>query len=488
MEQNRFRCHISIILNRVAGLIVFAVLIIYNNLNEVIKVIKSGRLPEGKMVVGFGILLIITIIYTIWNFMRWYKTWIMFENESIVIERNTWNRKVNTIGMKNISNVNLEQNLFQRVIGVYQVKLDTNSASTANSTDVDIVLSEKMARAFQKNILAHLGEGNSEQAELQQEEQVVHQNEIAYSSSQLVKHCLSTLKISWLLLGLFTMVTAIIGLRQQVNEISDLLDMLGAIIAILAFLATTIWNLVGDFFRLYDFHVYRSGNKLYLSYGLFNKREYIIPVEKINAVVIHQNLMARIMKRQYVELVCIGLGDEKKEGTQIMLASTMKELEANMKLLLPEYANKIHVSLEKQPRSVIATKIPGYLLQITLGAICAVCVYLSVAESLLGVIFAAIAVLLLRIFQEILWYKTTGLYCDEAGLAIATGVFTKRITFLDYYKIQTLKMKQGPFRKKYNLHQGEMHILAAAHSSVYMTGSYPEEVFGQMQQGMLRKS
>jgi uncharacterized membrane protein YdbT with pleckstrin-like domain len=345
-----------------------------------------------------------------------------------------------------------------------------------------------MARAFQKNVLAHLGQEKNVQEVSGQEAKEEHHEEIAYSSAQLVKHCFSTLKLSWLLIGLATMITAIIGLQQQVDEVSDLLDMLGAIIAILAFLATTIWNLVGDFFRLYDFRVYRSGNKLYLTYGLFNKREYVIPVEKINAVVIHQNLMARIMKRQYVELVCIGLGDEKKEGTQIMLASTMEELEANMKLLLPEYANKIHISLEKQPRSVIATKVPGYLVQALIGAVGAVCVYLRTPESLLGLIFATVAVLLLRVFQEILWYKTTELYCDEAGLAIASGVFTKRITYLDYYKIQTLKMKQGPFRKKYSLHQGEMHILAAAHSSVYVTGSYPEIVFEQMHLAMLRKS
>lgn len=483
MEQNRFRCHISIILNKVAGLIVFAAILIYNNLSEVVKVIKSGRLPEGKMLFVLGILVVVTVVYAIWNFMRWFKTWIMFENESIVIERNTLNRKVNTIGMKNISNVNLEQNLFQRVIHVYQVKLDTNSASTANSTDVDIVLSEKMARAFQKNVLAHLG-----QEQMEFEEKAEHPQEITYTGAQLVKHCLSTLKISWLLLGIATMLTAIIGLREQVDEISDLLDMLAAIIAILVFLGTTIWNLVGDYFRLYDFRAYRSGRKLYLSYGLFNKKEYIIPVEKINAVVIHQNLMARILKRQYVELVCIGLGDEKQEGTQIMLASTKEELEANMQLLLPEYANKIHISLEKQPISVIMTKIPGYLVQVIICAACAIGAYMLKPEWLLGEIMATVAVLVIRVIREMLWYKTTGLFCDENGLAIANGVFSKRITYLDYYKMQTLKMNQGPFRRKYDLYQGTMHILADKLSSVYETGSYPEEVFEQIHQGMLRKN
>ena len=483
MEQNRFRCHISIILNRVAGLFVFAGILIYNNLNDVIKVLKSGKLPEGKMVFILGALLVVTVLYAIFNFMRWYKTWIMFENESIVIERNTLNRKVNTIGMKNVSNVNLEQNLFQRLIHVYQVKLDTNSASTADTTDVDIVLSETMARAFQKTVLEHLG-----QEKTVSEEKTDHQQEITYNGAQIVKHCLSTLKISWLILGIATMVFAIIGLREQIDEVSDLLDMLGAVVAITAFLATTIWNLVGDFFHLYDFHAYRSGNKLYLSYGLLKKREYMIPVEKINAVIIRQNLMARILKRQYVELVCIGLGDEKKEGTQIMLASTKEELEANMKLLLPEYANKIPISLEKQPISVIASKIPGYLFGTVLLIACAVGVYIIKPEWLLPEILVFVVIVFGCVIIEILRYRTVGLLCDESGLALADGVFTKRIVYLDYNKMQTIKMKQGPFRKKYQLHQGELHILAATLYSTYITGSYPEAVFEQIHQGMLRKS
>lgn len=171
-----------------------------------------------------------------------------------------------------------------------------------------------------------------------------------------------------------------------------------------------------------------------------------------------------------------------------MLASTKEELEANMKLLLPEYADKIPVSLDKQPISVIASKIPGYLFQAVILIAFAVGVYIMKPEWLLPEILVFVGIILIWVTVEILRYRTVGLLCDGAGLALADGVFAKRIVYLDYNKMQTIKMKQGPFRKKYHLHQGELHILAATLYSTYITGSYPEPVFEQIHQGMLRKS
>ena len=77
---------------------------------------------------------------------------------SIVIEQNTLNRKKNTIGIKNISNVNTEQNLFEMLLGTYKVKLDTNSLSTADKTDVKIVLKKAQAEWFKNAVMSLMEE------------------------------------------------------------------------------------------------------------------------------------------------------------------------------------------------------------------------------------------------------------------------------------------------------------------------------------------
>ena len=52
---------------------------------------------------------------------------------------NTINKKINTFGIKNIANINIEQNIFERIISTCKVKIDTDSRSTADETDIEIV-------------------------------------------------------------------------------------------------------------------------------------------------------------------------------------------------------------------------------------------------------------------------------------------------------------------------------------------------------------
>ena len=70
-----------------------------------------------------------------------------------MIERNTWNKKKNTIGLKNISNVNTEQNLLEMLLGTCKVKLDTNSMSTSDKTDVKIILKKAEAEQFRLYVM-----------------------------------------------------------------------------------------------------------------------------------------------------------------------------------------------------------------------------------------------------------------------------------------------------------------------------------------------
>ena len=82
----------------------------------------------------------VTIQFLGWQLWIWSKTYIYVLNHAIIIEKNTMKKEKETIGIKNISNVNLEQNLFERLLRTCKVKLDTNSLSTADSTDVQILL------------------------------------------------------------------------------------------------------------------------------------------------------------------------------------------------------------------------------------------------------------------------------------------------------------------------------------------------------------
>lgn len=508
MEQNRFRCHISIVFEKIWAVVAFLLLTMINNIKDVIESISDlNRLKENGMELyaGLGLVLLALVLYVGIYLIRWAKTWIMFEDESIVIERNTLNRKVNTIGMKNISNVNLEQNLFQRLIHVYQVKLDTNSASTADTTDVSIVLGEKQARAFQKRILEHIDGGSGyvqtpeAEGDAKRSEPVSGQHEadayrqITYSGKDVITHCLSTLSIFWLIAAIVSIGGGIYSLISSFSEKGNLLEAFGGLFAIWAFAAAAVWKLIGNYFKLYGFSAKRAGDKIYLSYGLLKKREYMIPVNKINSVIVCQNMVARLLKRQYVELVCVGLGDEQDEGAQIMLACKREEMLQHMQTLLPEYMEELKAPLNLQKKCSIICKIPSYLIWLgiyaaALGVVCAWKPQYFHWELLVFVVIC-----IWNVFCEILRYHTVGISCSTGaddtgctgGISIASGTFEKRVVYIRYDKLQILKQSQGPLYRRFGLYKGEVHILAAALNSVFETGAYPAEVFETIHQGML---
>ena len=86
--------------------------------------------------------------------------------------------------------------------------------------------------------------------------------------------------------------------------------MLGSVTVIIFGFFSSLWDIAKGFIQYYDFKAKRQGNKIYLSYGLFKKVHYTIPVEKINAVKLTQSLQARITGRYMAEVINVGMGDD----------------------------------------------------------------------------------------------------------------------------------------------------------------------------------
>ena len=49
-----------------------------------------------------------------------------------------------------IANINIEQNIFERIISTCKVKIDTDSRSTADETDIEIVLKKDIANEMKE--------------------------------------------------------------------------------------------------------------------------------------------------------------------------------------------------------------------------------------------------------------------------------------------------------------------------------------------------
>ena len=146
-QNKRFRNHISIILEQTGAVIIAVFVLVVTQLFQSFDEITEADL---SFITNRGMLILLAVaallaVSLISQFLVWAKTYISIEENAIVIEKGRVNKKKNTIGIRNISNINLEQNLIEMLFGTCKVKLDTNSLSTADSTDVKIVLKKSDA-------------------------------------------------------------------------------------------------------------------------------------------------------------------------------------------------------------------------------------------------------------------------------------------------------------------------------------------------------
>ena len=75
------------------------------------------------------------------------------------------------------------------IIGTYKVKIDTDSLSIANDTDIEIVLSKEKAHQFKRNIMAIMDKEESFDAALDFKEDENIEYDLVYSNKDVVNHC-----------------------------------------------------------------------------------------------------------------------------------------------------------------------------------------------------------------------------------------------------------------------------------------------------------
>lgn len=156
MTNNKMRCHFSIIIEKTAGIFIFCIILALSDLDSILDILTSPdfQLADLKEMLPFllGFFGCLLLIFG-YHFLVWRKTFIYIDGDSFVVERNTLNRKKSTFSISSIANINLERNAFELLLGTYRLKLDTDSLSTADSTDVSIVLSAQKAHALKKELL-----------------------------------------------------------------------------------------------------------------------------------------------------------------------------------------------------------------------------------------------------------------------------------------------------------------------------------------------
>ena len=501
----KFRCHFSMIFERTITLFILFVFWIFqsfldedsiNDTMKMIKQLKSGNIRDNDdffgVIVGLGIVLIVSIIIFVFNWISWAKTYISVVDNTLIWEKNTINKKKKTIAVQNISNINTEQNIFEMIMGTCKVKLDTNSKSTSDTTDFKIVLKKKKAEEFKKMIMglmrdvevANLEKISSNIEGLEEKNVAINRQaidekyemfdengdyDVTTTMKEIIYHGIYSINIFSFIISIVALVISVGGIRFAISNGgfgSGLLTSFMSIAVTVVVCISTFWSIVQGFLKYYGFRVKRHGDKIYMQYGFFKKINYTIPVDKINSVFIKQSAIARFYKKYCVDIVNIGMGDENaEEDTCLLIYGDAFTIQNNMKKILPEFTMESGLNYEPQPKKCIWKKISDVVfLSLAIMIVAVIAYYFNKTVSAVTMGIAGL-VLAIYIPRAIISIKSEGITLENEHLKVVTGIIGRTFQWVEYKKIQYIEYDQNIIMKRMKFTDATIHILASSTES-----------------------
>jgi len=481
----RFRNHFSMVLPNLKGFVWIFFMAFLSGIMG-----KEGGFSDAMISVLTWIA--IAVVLLIYQIVIWAKTWITIGEQSIIIECNTFfSRKKNTIGIKNISNINLEQSLMCMLFGTSKLKLDTNSLSTANATDLTIVLKKRQAEELRLMLINLVSGVDMRKHEVNPEIKVevkADSNCLRVSTGDILLHGVFASRF------LYTIFIPLYILLEFVSEMDSsdieyIVDEVGYFAAetiglwLLILIALVAWGILAmvfglarDAVRYWDFQIERKEEKIVLTYGLTKKVNYSIPVDKIQALVVKQTALARIFRRYMVEVINVGMNDDEKEAKAFLLPYGKKiVLMERIQSLLPEFEEHLDFSVERQPKSIWIVSLWGNLMfMLFMGAIPVIIAQL--VPEIIGVAISGVVIIILAVLAiELAEYLTKGSKFGEFILTIVTGAFARKFVFVKYDKIQYVRLHQNFIAKHFGIQTGTAQLLASMKNQIQAIPYFKEE-------------
>jgi len=485
------RNHFTYIFEEMWKFLLVIILMLFSSEESIevgMELIKQGNVFEGLVAMG-GILFVLLLVL-LWQVNRWYHTTITIQDGTVTSRKATLNRRVNTMSVANISNINLEQNLFEMLVGTYKVKMDTNSLSTADTTDLAVVLKKKEALEVKKMLLSMLRETEGEpEGETAVQEEKAEGDTVHYTNKEIFRNGLVSLSISEVLLSL-VLVLSTIGMGISLfQEEKDIMVILPTIFFQLLAACSVIFDIVKKWMQSFRFKARRDGNKIYISYGLLKKQSYLVPVDKINAVILHYSFIGRLCKMATVKVIHIGGEGKDANGRLLLLADSFQELEQRLKVLLPEFElPDIHAFI-RPPRTIM--KIAVFYAFITAVVVLVLVMFgIGGIEELEGFDFevraaisavTAVAVFVLVWYLRYLSYRAAGILYKEENFVVSKGLFSRTIQTIPYKRIQYIHQAQGALQRLFGLENTKVSILANSISRIQPIGTFAQENFRELE-------
>ncbi|WP_435415995.1 PH domain-containing protein [Polaribacter aestuariivivens] len=401
---------------------------------------------------GVGFLLLFFLIRAFLIFKNFQ---FKIENNHFILKKGIISKTNTSISFDRIQNINFKQNIIQQIINVHEVNIETAGSSKA---EISIkALSFKEAKALKKAITIYDKKITTEEAVLE-EKPFLKVGFLALLKVSLTENHLQSLLLLFAVL---------VGFYQQIDELfkglgkRDLLDSFisentsvleSSVILIVGFLilltiTAVLSSVVRVFLKHFNLTVYIKNNALEIYQGLTTKNSVILKKGKVQHITISSNPIKKKLGISFITFkqAISGKVNKKQEKVIKIVGCKNKQVSEIKNLLFPE-ENLTNYD-KNLPDSYFRYRM--YFRSFLLILVINLGLFFAFENYYVFGLNAVILPIFILIIEKI--YKKRYYLFSEELLLVGQGSIETHKTYLPFFKVQNIKLKQTIFQSRKNV-------------------------------------
>lgn len=439
--------------------------------------VKFDSLNKAMVFGGIaGVILIIGLIsYLQYHFFTFH---IDEKTNEFIIQKGILNRTKIAIQLQKIQQVNINQSLIQRLVGVYKLEIDT-AGSDKKEASISAV-SQELATILKERLINHAEVKNENYQINIEEEPPLSLLKVSLISLIKIGFTSNYVKSFALLFVFFT--TIVENLRQLsdnevINEVEvagyldkfSLYSSIGLGLGVLIALVLIV-NLVRTIIKYFNFTIQKNKQSILLSYGLLATKNTLLNPNKVQKIIITQNFF-----QKKLDIITIGIHQASSDAEKVkdkdkieVPGCTKLESHEILKLLFNQLPERGKLFLPNWRKLLV-----NLFLLLVMPLVISLGVKLNsnfftwnewFAYSLIFTLFVGI----------LIWFsfKNYKLFVSTNFIIKQNGAWDIDTTIIEPYKIQAIKTQQFFWQKLTDI--GSVTMSTAGGTVSFTTANYTE--------------
>ncbi|WP_165953103.1 PH domain-containing protein [Pedobacter changchengzhani] len=441
--------------------------------------VKTPSNYLAYMVLGIGLIILLSFVFA----YLWYINFTFFLDQTkqeFVVNKGIFNRDQVTIPFNKIQQVNINQSILQKIIGVYGLKIDT---AGSNGEEVSIKAIDEASAYNLKEHLLNKKAFNVDDTLVEQIHNQIKQTPfLRISSLTLLKVGLtsnygrSLLSIVAFLYGIYELRHLVDSFKIDKGEIQSTLSSMVSIATFIILIAAIlilllVINLVRTFYKYFELEITKHEHSLLISFGLIAKKTTLVSPNKVQISKYSQNYFQKKLNILNMSLKQAHFGESKK-GHE-MQGNTIDIPGCNLK----EKNELLKMILGQQPLNG-KTFVPNWRflnLPIFFKIVFPVAVFLIVGFNVpevksffgLAIPYSVIGILMIYIS-----YRKHRIAVSQYFIIKSSGIWDISKEIVSPNKIQAITTFQYPWHKSIDV--GHLCLHTAAGKIHFKYGNYTE--------------